>query len=360
MTDTKHPDFNAIFLNGTPIMDTRAPVEFSQGAFQNASNLPLMTDDERTKIGICYKHNGQEAAINLGHKLVSGDIKATRMKQWIEFIENNPEGYLYCFRGGLRSHTVQEWLKDAGYAYPLIPGGYKAMRRFLIDELEKQADTRNFVVLSGRTGTGKTRILNQLPGQLDLEGHAHHRGSSFGRHVTEQPTQIDFEHQITIDLMRNKQDKVFVEDESQVIGKVHIPDHFLHKLAASPIIVIEKSLPERIDVVIEDYVIELSKEYSDTYGKDQGFDRYAEYMLAGTDRIRKRLGGALHKEIRQQMVDALAAHKETGDLELHRLWVSNLLNNYYDRMYDYQLSKKQDRVIGRSDGTLDEVEKIAE
>lgn len=36
-----------LFLNNTPMMDVRAPVEFEKGAFPNVVNLLLMTDEER-------------------------------------------------------------------------------------------------------------------------------------------------------------------------------------------------------------------------------------------------------------------------------------------------------------------------
>jgi len=359
MKPDNQPNLTELFLNGVPLMDTRAPMEFNQGAFPSAVSLPLMFDDERAKVGTCYKHSGQEAAIKLGHKLVSGATKEERLHHWIAHVKKHPEGYLYCFRGGLRSQTVQQWLKEAGYNYPLIHGGYKALRKFLMDSLNQQSEEKQFVILSGRTGTGKTRILNQLPGQLDLEHYANHRGSSFGRHVSPQPTQINFEHNITIDLLRNNHDVVFVEDESQVIGSVHIPDNLLAALNQSHIIVIEKTMDQRIDVVIEDYVIDLSGQFIHEFGTDEGFRKYSEYMLSGIDRIRKRLGGVKHKEIKNQISTALEQQVTRNDLELHRIWIANLLNHYYDKMYDYQLSRKQERVLGISTGNPEEIQHIA-
>ena len=44
-------DFTQLFLTDTPLMDTRAPVEFEKGAFPHTLNLPLMTDDERVQGG---------------------------------------------------------------------------------------------------------------------------------------------------------------------------------------------------------------------------------------------------------------------------------------------------------------------
>jgi len=145
----------SLFLRDMPLMDVRAPAEFSQGAFPCAVNLPLMDDQERHEVGICYKQQGQDAAIKLGNKLVSGDIKAQRIAQWQTFAKQHPDAFLYCFRGGLRSRTTQQWLLESGVDLPLVNGGYKAMRRFLIDELEQSIAESRFFILGGKTGTGK-------------------------------------------------------------------------------------------------------------------------------------------------------------------------------------------------------------
>ncbi|WP_315982767.1 rhodanese-like domain-containing protein [Aliamphritea spongicola] len=141
-------NYRQLFLNDTPMIDLRAPVEFKQGAFPSAVSLPLMSNEEREKVGTCYKQQGQDAAIKLGHKLVSGEIKEQRMAAWKAFVEENPEGYLYCFRGGLRSRTTQQWLKEAGADYPLVTGGYKALRNFLLDEIEATCEELPFILLA--------------------------------------------------------------------------------------------------------------------------------------------------------------------------------------------------------------------
>lgn len=156
-------DYRDIFLNDRPMMDTRAPIEFIKGAFPGVVNLPLMTDSERQRVGTCYKQQGQQAAIVLGHQLVSGEIKAERIQAWAEFAKTHPDGVLYCFRGGLRSQIVQQWLKDeAGIDYPRVGGGYKAMRSFLLDTVEQAVAQCDLVLLGGMTGTGKTEALAQL------------------------------------------------------------------------------------------------------------------------------------------------------------------------------------------------------
>ena len=151
-------NYRDLFLDNVPMMDARAPVEFAKGAFPGVVNLPLMTDEERELVGICYKQRGQQAAIELGHRLVGGAVKAARLDAWAAFAKAHPDGYLYCFRGGLRSQIVQQWLRDeAGIAYPRVTGGYKAMRGFLLDTLDRAIAECDFLVLGGMTGTGKTR-----------------------------------------------------------------------------------------------------------------------------------------------------------------------------------------------------------
>ena len=95
-------DYRALFLADAPLADLRSPGEFAQGAFPGSLSLPLMTDGERAEVGTCYKRSGQQAAIELGHRLVCGQTRAERLARWADFARHHPDGYLYCFRGGLR------------------------------------------------------------------------------------------------------------------------------------------------------------------------------------------------------------------------------------------------------------------
>ncbi|SVC63915.1 uncharacterized protein METZ01_LOCUS316769, partial [marine metagenome] len=100
-------NFQYIFHNDIPLIDTRAPIEFKRGAFPNTLNMPLMNDEERHLVGLDYKNNGRNSAIDLGYRLVSGDIKMNRMDVWLDFVRKHPNGALFCFRGGLRSEIAQ-------------------------------------------------------------------------------------------------------------------------------------------------------------------------------------------------------------------------------------------------------------
>lgn len=342
----------SILLNDIPLMDVRAPVEFAQGAFPNAVNHPLMNDQERHEVGIRYKKNGQDAAIKLGNQLVSGELKEQRIAQWQAFAKENPDGYLYCFRGGLRSRTAQQWLKESGVDLPLVNGGYKAMRRVLLDELEHSVAESRFVILGGKTGTGKTWLLKELNGAIDLEGFAHHRGSSFGRFPDGQPSQINFENNLSIALMKYRargMNQFWLEDEGRMIGRISLPLSLQQKMKQSHLVVLEEDLQYRINITLKDYVIDLENYYNNycNSAEDDAFKLFAEYLMASLERIKKRLGGERYQKISQQMTTALEEHQSSGQVDLHRIWIESLLSLYYDPMYDYQLENKQNKVIFR-------------
>ena len=348
-------DFRQLFLSDTPLIDTRAPVEFALGAVPGAVNLPLMTDDERAQVGLCYKRQGQSAAIALGHALVQGDAKAERVQVWADFARQHPEGYLYCFRGGLRSQISQQWLAEAGCDYPRIVGGYKAMRRFLLDTLQ-QAAHRPAVIVSGQTGCAKTRLLNEQPNGIDLEGLANHRGSAFGKRLGGQPTQIDFENRLAVALLRHAETHsdhaILLEDESRLIGRLAVPEVLREAMLKAPLLVVEMPLEDRVEHTYSNYILSNLADWQAQDGEPEGFRHFSAELLANLAALRKRLGGYRFTNLAAEMEAALSAHRQ-GDPEAHKQWIRNLLKDYYDPMYAYQLGLKSERVTFR--GTYVEV-----
>jgi len=345
-------DYRQVFLSGVPLIDTRAPVEFLKGAFPTASNLPLMTNEEREQVGTCYKTSGQAAALALGHELVSGQRKQDRVAAWLSFAEQHPQGYLYCFRGGLRSQICQQWLADAGLHYPRIEGGYKAMRRFLIETVEHCSEHQRFIILAGYTGSAKTRFINQFSYAIDLEGLAHHRGSAFGRRPAGQPTQIDFENALAIEMLKVT-DKmpggaILLEDESRLIGRCSLPLVLREAMQRSSVVVLDSDLDERVHHSWENYIVQKSTECQQLLGEEAGFSAFAEDIKAALYRIRKRLGGDRYKELSAQMDNAISAH-EKGNASAHKPWIHALLSDYYDPMYQWQLRQRQDQIVFRGD-----------
>jgi tRNA 2-selenouridine synthase len=350
-------DYRSLLLNDAPMMDVRAPVEYEKGSFPSARNFPLMTNDERHLVGICYKEQGQDAAIALGHQLVCGPIKEERVKLWTNFANDHAsDGYLYCFRGGLRSQTVQSFIEEeTGFRLPLVTGGYKDMRQFLLDELDRSlAPERTDVIrICGSTGSGKTKLLLGIPEtSIDLEGLAHHRGSAFGRlpEDPEQPSQIDFENSISIRFMklldffekagRNGKASVFVEDEGNRIGNVNVPLVLRERMHArgGAVVIVDEDLEERVNMVMEDYIFDLGRRYAALFGSDH-MEEHRDFILSGLARCRKRMGGERHDRITSIAVSAFAEQAATGDTSLHRVWVERILVEYYDPMYEYQLEQ---------------------
>lgn len=347
-------DWRALLTGNVPLLDVRAPVEFKAGAFPNAQNAPLMNDAERAAIGKCYKQAGQGAAIALGLKLVSGSLKEARVAAWADFANQYPQGALYCFRGGLRSKIAQQWLyEQTGIYYPRVHGGYKALRRSLLNQLQQFAATFQPTILSGRTGSGKTRLLTPFQQQIDLEDLANHRGSAFGPQVTPQPAQIDFENALAIQLLRYEQagvKRLLFEDESQYIGSLHVPTEVFSALKTAPLVVLETDTETRIQISYQEYVVDMLAAFQQLYADEStALTAFSEYLLGSLYKIRKRLGGVRYAELHTLMQQALAKQKANGDLQAHRAWVRRVLLEYYDPMYDYQLSQKQARLQFRGD-----------
>lgn len=359
-TDTD--DYLSLFLNDVPMIDSRAPVEFERGAFPHSVNLPLMTDREREQVGTCYKEQGQDAAIRLGHSLVNGAVKAQRVQRWIDFAQRYPHGYLYCFRGGLRSQICQQWMREAGCDYPRVVGGYKAMRRFLLEQLDLICRQHPMLILAGHTGAAKTELLQGLPGAVDLEALANHRGSAFGKKPDGQPSQIDFENRLVIALLKMRhqapQSPLILEDESRLIGRCALPPVLRDLMGRSPVVLLDSDLEARVEHSWLNYILRKSAEWQAQVERARAFDCFADDLRDSLFRIRRRLGGERYEQIRAMMDAALAAHR-LGDPDQHKDWIRCLLRDYYDPMYEWQWQRHRDRVLfrGRASEVQDWVER---
>jgi len=340
--------FTELLLNSTPLIDVRAECEYHDGHIPHSVNLPLLNDGERAEVGTCYKRKGQEAAITLGTELVSGDTKKERMTAWVRFIADNPTAVILCFRGGLRSQTVQKWLAESGLQRPLISGGYKALRRHLLSTTIRVASEKKIIIVAGKTGTGKTHLINNLTRSVDLEGLANHRGSAFGRRVSAQPAQSVFENLLALDLLRQEREggaTLFLEDESRAIGSISLPLELHRAMSVAPIVRVEESLDFRVETILNDYIVSNLTDFR-LLDPVQGDFLFSESLLASLDRIKKRLGGERHSALRDIMSAALTSN---NDHDQHRAWIRGLLVDYYDPMYEYQMTKKAQRVVFKGD-----------
>ncbi len=313
-----------------PAIDVRSPGEFAAGHIPGAVNLPILDDHERAQVGTTYRLDGPSAAHALGHQLVSGSVRDTRVASWTAFLQLHPEAYLYCSRGGARSRIAAQWLADQGFTPVRVEGGYKALRQFCLQTLEVTPETtRDWWLLGGRTGVGKTVLLHQLEPCIDLEDLAEHRGSAFGARPTSQPALTTFENRVACALLARQGMPLILEDESRTIGRLGIPEAVHRAMQRAPVVLLEADLVSRLVSIQQEYVdIPLQTTHPELV------ERRFQSALA---RIQRRLGGFRYKELSTEIHDAF----NSGE---HHRWIERLLTWYYDPMYDYQLEQKQTRI----------------
>lgn len=338
-------DYERLFLEDIPLLDVRAQIEYVQGAFPHSQNIPLLDDAQRQMIGKQYKTLGQDAAIDLGLQLATPEIREQRIAQWKQFVKTHPEGYLYCFRGGLRSQTAQAWLREQGLDYPLIQGGYKALRTYLLQELERSAEQLSIFLLSGLTGSGKTHLLHKIRYHIDLEGLSNHRGSAFGAHIHDpQPTQINFENSLSVACLKYRhhfpESGLLLEDEGKKIGKNMMPLCFREAMEQAPVLFLECALEERVAIIREEYIAQNWPLYQLKY-QAEAPAQFSHFVIDNLGRIKKRLGSMRYKNLSSSFELALEHLFATGKSDLFDAGIRLLLEEYYDPMYQYQLEKKQ-------------------
>ncbi len=346
-------DYRSLLTGEVPLIDVRAPVEFARGAFPAAVNLPLLSDEERRLVGIRYKQAGQEEAIRLGAALLDTPARAERVQAWKAFALQHPGGALCCFRGGLRSRIAQAWLAESGIEWPLVSGGYKALRSFSLVALERLATQMPLVLVGGRTGSGKTDLLVRLARHVDLEGRANHRGSSFGGMASDQPTPIEFENLIVIDFLRLEDAgglaPVWLEDEARLIGRICLPEPLREAMLRAPAVILETRMDERVVNCTHDYVVDLLARYQSKLGDEPGFEAFASHHRQSLDRIQKRFGGQRHTSALALLDQALSVHRDHADTTGYSDFIELLLTEYYDPMYDYQMRSKDRQTLVTGD-----------
>lgn len=311
-------------------IDVRSEGEFAEGALPLFHNRPILNNSERHQVGLAYKQKGQEKAILLGHQLVDPH-RVHRVAGWKELAQKSESGeaVMICWRGGLRSQIATQWLREAGIQVHRVQGGYKAMRHELLKPLSAPPP---FLVLSGLTGSGKTQLLVELPlsTKLNLEGLAHHRGSSFGAYLhAAQPSQATFENEIGWVLWRNEGPMV-VEDEGVSIGSIHLPPAIRAAIVSTPVIYLEIPLETRVANICKEYVL-------DPLALGMDSELLRQRLVTNLQQLNRRLGGALTAELVAQLQTAFDTNPHSE--ELHEPWIRTLLSQYYDKGYTYAFKR---------------------
>lgn len=239
------------------VIDARSEREYTEDHVPCAVNLPVVGNEEYAEVGTTHKtdkHRAYLIGVSYAMKNMSRAID--------ELVANHPKDarmLVYCFRGGKRSKLWFDALSTIGFRVDRLPGGWKAYRAWVRDQLESLPGKFRYNVLCGPTGCGKTRLLSALESTgaqaLDLESLAQHRGSLIGDIPgTPQPSQKWFDSLLVEKLRRFDPAKpVWVESESKKIGAIQLPDALLKAMHAGRVFSITAPMPERVRLWREDY-----------------------------------------------------------------------------------------------------------
>jgi len=305
------PDF--LLFEGTAVaIDVRSPLEFEQGHILGAHSLPLLSNEERAEIGTLYKKVGKTEAILRGLEIIGPKMR--EMAEELIRLSDGKPLFIHCWRGGMRSQSVAQMAEQLGITSYVLNGGYKAYRQYALETLSAPI---KYQVLSGFTGSGKTKILQKLEEHgaqvIDLEGFANHLGSSFGGIGMEsQPSTEYFQNMCFTKLHKMEKNKpIWIEDESANIGHCCLPTGMYQNMQNANWVQIILPSSERITFITEVY----------------GHLPTDQIKLA-IQRIQKRLGPVETKE-------ALAACDKNN---IKRC--VEILLQYYDKLYQKSINKK--------------------
>ncbi|WP_409994727.1 tRNA 2-selenouridine(34) synthase MnmH [Denitratisoma sp. DHT3] len=240
------------------IIDARSPAEFAEDHIPGAINCPVLDDAERARVGVLYKQVSPFAARVAGAPLIARNIArhiderfADRPRTWTPLV--------YCWRGGQRSGAFTHILREIGWNAQRLEGGHKSWRHHVVAELEALPGRFSFRILSGPTGSGKSRVLEALARQgaqvLHLEELAAHRGSVLGPLPDRpQPPQKLFETRLHAALSQlDPARPVYAEAESRRIGSIHLPNAMIEALRAAPCLLIDAPAAARVEFLLRDY-----------------------------------------------------------------------------------------------------------
>ena len=326
-------------LSNVSNIDLRSENEFKKGSIPQSVNIPILNNDQFKKVGIEYKKNGSDAAIALGHSLVKGSLKENLIHHWTEHLKKNPECLLYCFRGGMRSEIAVKWLNDCGVKVNRLKGGYKNFRNWVISQhLDIENYIKDWIIIGGLTGSGKTDFLRSFKESIDLEQIANHRGSAFGVRDSGQPTQSNFENILTLDYLNHKYEKLILEDESRTIGRAGLPGFWYQKMQSSKLVILEVDDDKRAENIYYEYVYD---ELNNGVNEDNLLEKY----LGSLNNIKRRLGNVVYNNIKDLMKSAFHQNEK----EIHKEWILTLLTSYYDKMYSYKLNMRKDFIVHKGE-----------
>ena len=313
-----------------PLVDLRSEGEFSKGAVPGAVNIPLLNNEDRSEVGTLYKTDGQEAAVELGLSLFRSKAKHFFAKIQ-EISRPGTPITLYCWRGGLRSQSVAHWLERMGIQVFLLRGGYKAFRTAVLGTFDVFANSREFLVLHGRTGSGKTEFIHSLSPEvpkLDLEGIAGHRGSAFGDfNLTDAPpgssTQQNFENRLAVAILQLPETGRVVLELENFMGPVSVPLSIRGAMKEAPVIVLARHYDDRVERLVQEYCSDWNDSLTAAF--IERMEMFQNHLSA---------------KFRDKLIECVKGRN-------FRYVVRALLRERYDRLYDKSIARFESKIVRR-------------
>lgn len=299
------------------LIDARSPKEFIESPIPGAVNIPALLDEERIEVGTAYVRESKEKAKEIGIERVSKRLPEI-FREINELAKKYDKLVFYCARGGMRSSSLEAIFYALKYKTLKLEEGYKGYRHYVMEHLTEKNNGITYVVLHGRTGVGKTKILEKLQERgysvMDLEKMADHKGSFFGGLCEKKKqSQRRLESEIFENLSNNKTGYVLVESESKRIGDIYLPEVIHDSILNGCHIMIDTSMENRVKIIMEDYAGATKEELKgclDKVGRYISRERYENYSR-------------------------LLEEEKIAELS------EVLMEKYYDPLYDVSINKYQ-------------------
>jgi tRNA 2-selenouridine synthase len=304
LIDNDNPKNNPI------IIDTRSEKEYQEDHIPYAINLPILNNEERKVVGTLYKDNKDEA-YKKGYEYYNQKIP--NLINFINTIDNKKKVIIYCWRGGMRSTTMCDFISNLDYDSYQLEGGYKNYREYIRNYYNSFNPNFKFIVLHGLAGSGKTDLIKSLNNSIDLEAFAGHKSSLFGAIGVSPKSQKMFDSSLYIKLNKLKKEKyVFIEGESKKIGNIFIPSKVFEYMSKGINIFVNCPIKRRIEIIVRDYF---------SFGEDVKIINIIN---------------ELRQWISNKVADELIMNIENKDYEKV---AKVLLIDYYDKRYLYGLKE---------------------